>query len=335
MSLNITARDLLDAGVHFGHQLRRFNPRSKPFVFDNRHGISVIDLEKTYNCLEAACDFASETVANGGKILYVGTKKQAQEIVREAANSVQMPFCANRWMGGGLTNFVTIKASLKKYRKYLEMEADGSLSKLPGKEAAAIRRTMSRMHRNFEGLIEIDDLPDAMFIVDTNHEEIAVAEGNRVELPILAVVDTNSDPTKVKYPIPGNDDSIKSIRILVETVTEAIQEGLSLREERMSQRGEQRGSGAPTYRGGEEAQRSAEPIVEGPRADVADAPIPVEEIAPSPMATPAGEEAGDPEPIGRQEALQEVAEEQTPPVPVDATPESPEADAETEADKKD
>ncbi len=232
--MNITINDLLDAGVHFGHQLRRFNPKVKKFVFDNRHGISVIDLEQTFSLLEDATKYIEELVASGKNILFVGTKRQAQEIIREAATSCQMPFCANRWMGGTLTNFATIKSSLDKYKNYLAMDADGSLDELHNKEAAAIRREMNRMQRNFEGLIEMDGLPSALFVIDINHEEIAVAEAKRVNTPVIALVDTNSNPNLVDKPIPGNDDSIKSIRVIVETVVEAVQNGLSQREAQSS-----------------------------------------------------------------------------------------------------
>jgi len=235
--MNITPKDLLDAGVHFGHQLRRWNPKSKPFVYDNRNGISIIDLEKTHALLEKACAFAEETVASGKDILFVGTKKQAQEIVREAAVASQMPFCVNRWMGGGLTNFTTIKTSLAKYRKFLKMDQTGELDKLPGKEEAAVRRQMSRMNRNFEGILEIEKLPAALFVIDTKAEEIAVAEANRLGIPVIGLVDTNADPTVVDYPIPGNDDAVKSVRIIVETVMEAIQAGLSRREAKRVQKG--------------------------------------------------------------------------------------------------
>lgn len=235
--MNTTPKDLLDAGVHFGHQLRRWNPKSKPYVYANRNGISIIDLEKTHHLLEKACAFVEETVASGKNILFIGTKKQAQEIMREAASASQMPFCVNRWMGGGLTNFATIKTSLAKYRKFLKMDREGELEKLPGKEEAAIRRQMSRMNRNFEGMLEMEQLPAALFVVDTNNEEIAVAEANRLGIPVVALVDTNSDPGRVDYPIPGNDDAVKSIRIIVETVMEAAQNGLARRESKKVQKG--------------------------------------------------------------------------------------------------
>jgi small subunit ribosomal protein S2 len=228
--MNITIRDLLDAGVHFGHQLRRYNPKSKEYVFDHRHGISIIDLEKTYALLERATEFITELVSEGKSILLVGTKRQAQEIIREAATQCQMPFCANRWMGGTLTNFSTIKKSVSKYKQYLEMEVDGRLAEMPKKEAASIRREMNRMNRNFEGLLEMPELPAAVFVTDAKFEEIAVVETLRLGIPLIALVDTNSDPTIIDYPIPGNDDSTKSIRIVVEAIMEAIQDGLAQRE---------------------------------------------------------------------------------------------------------
>jgi small subunit ribosomal protein S2 len=241
--MDTTPKDLLDAGVHFGHQLRRWNPKSKPYVFDNRNGISIIDLEQTHALLEKAYAFIEETVASGKEVLFIGTKKQAQEIMREAATACQMPFCVNRWMGGGLTNFTTIKTSLAKYRKFLKMDQDGDLEKLPGKEEAAIRRQMSRMNRNFEGMLNVGELPAALFVVDTKNEEIAVAEANRLGIPVIGLVDTNSDPTVLDFPIPGNDDAVKAIRIIVETILEAAQNGLAQREAKKVQK-----SAAPLVR---------------------------------------------------------------------------------------
>lgn len=244
--MNITVKDLLDAGVHFGHQVKRWNPRSKPYIFDHRQGISIIDLGHTFEALEKACSYVEELVANGGNILLVGTKRQAQEIVREAASSTGMPFCVNRWLGGTLTNFETIKRSIAKYKRYQAMDTSGDLAKLPKKEESAIRREMARMHRNFEGIVDLSDLPSAMFVVDTKHEAIAVSEGSRVKVPVIGLVDSNSDPTLLDYPIPGNDDAAKSIRIVVETLTEAIQNGLAQRESRRATRsGEHRPAGQP------------------------------------------------------------------------------------------
>ncbi len=227
--MNITVKDLLDAGVHFGHQLRRYNPKSKKYVFDNRHGISVIDLEKTYAQLEAAAKFVEEIVAGGKDLLLVGTKRQARDLIKEAAVSSNMPYATTRWLGGTLTNFVTVRKSIEKYKQYLQWEGDGTLEKMHNKESAAIRREMSRMNRNFEGIVDLEKMPGALFVVDTKTEEIAVAEANRLKIPVIALVDTNSDPTKLTYPIPGNDDSIKSIRIIVEVIMDAIQAGLAQR----------------------------------------------------------------------------------------------------------
>ena len=236
MSISVTVKDLLDAGVHFGHQTKRWNPRSKPYVFDHRQGISIIDLGKTHKALEKACAFIEETVGNGGNLLFVGTKRQAQEIVREAATSTNMPYCVDRWLGGTLTNFATVKRSIAKFKKYQAMETNGEMDKLPSKEVAAIKREMTRMTRNFNGIADMGDLPSAMFIVDVNHEEIAVAEGNRCNIPTIGLVDTNSDPSLLTYPIPGNDDAVKSVRIIVDAVVAAVQAGLGSRDSRRSAR---------------------------------------------------------------------------------------------------
>ena len=237
-SISITVRDLLDAGVHFGHQTKRWNPRSKPFVFDHRQGVTIIDLGKTFSNLEKACAYIEDTVGDGGNILFVGTKRQAQELVREAAASVNMPYCVDRWLGGTLTNFATVKTSIAKYKKYQAMDLSGELSKLPGKEQAAIKREMVRMQKNFSGIADMTDLPKAMFIIDVSHEDIAVAEGVRCKVPTIGLVDTNSDPTGVTYPIPGNDDAVKSIRVILDAVIEAVQNGLNQRDARRIAKGQ-------------------------------------------------------------------------------------------------
>jgi small subunit ribosomal protein S2 len=237
MSISVTLKDLLDAGVHFGHQTKRWNPRSKPFVFDHRQGVSIIDLTKTFTALEQASAFIEEAVANGGNVLFVGTKRQAKDIVREAATGVGMPFCVDRWLGGTLTNYETVKRSIAKYKKYQQMDTAGDLAKLPRKEESAIRREMGRMQRNFNGIADMGGLPVALFVIDVNHEEIAVAEAKRCGIPCIALVDTNSDPRTVTHPIPGNDDAVKSVRIIVEVIAAAVQSGRELREARRAQRG--------------------------------------------------------------------------------------------------
>ncbi|MEK9773050.1 MAG: 30S ribosomal protein S2 [Opitutae bacterium] len=227
--MNVSVKDLLDAGVHFGHQVRRWNPKSKPFVYDNRHGISIINLEKTYDLLEKAAQVIEEIVATGKQVLLVGTKRQAIEPIRELAAATNMPFCVNRWMGGTLTNYETVSNSIAKYKRYLRMEEDGSLDKMHGKESAAIKRQMTRMNRDFEGLLNLQGLPGALFVIDSFNEEIAVAEAKRLKIPVIALVDSNSDPSLLSHPIPGNDDSTKSIRIIVDVILDAIQTGSSKR----------------------------------------------------------------------------------------------------------
>ena len=227
--MNITVKDLLDAGVHFGHQTRRWNPKSRPFIFDHRNGVSIIDLEKSHACLAAAVAYLEDTASKGKDILFVATKPQAQEVVRQAAKSVGMPIAVNRWLGGTLTNFATIKKSLDSYRTYLRMEQDGSLAKMHKKEGAAVRREMARMQRNFEGLLEYRDLPAAMIVIDSKQEAIAVNEANRLKIPVIGLCDSNSDPSVLQFPVPGNDDAAKSIRLVVEVLTQAVQSGIARR----------------------------------------------------------------------------------------------------------
>jgi len=259
MSLSITIKDLLDAGVHFGHQTKRWNPRSKPFIFDHRQGVTIIDLEKTYKALETASAFLENTVANGGTVLFVGTKRQAKDIVREAAAATGMPFSVDRWLGGTLTNYETVKKSIAKFKKYQAMETSGEMSKLPRKEESAIKREMTRMQRNFNGIVDMGGLPTAIFVVDVNHEKIAVAEAMRCGIPSVALVDTNSDPLTVTHPIPGNDDAVKSVRIIVDAVVAAIQAGLAQRDTRRAQRGADAKAAVAAQQAQEEAP--AAPVV--------------------------------------------------------------------------
>jgi small subunit ribosomal protein S2 len=249
--MNITPKDLLDAGVHLGHQTKRWNPRSKPYVFDHRQGITIIDLEKTHAQLEKACAFIENLVAHGDDVLLVGTKRQAQELIKEAAAATNMPYVTNRWMGGTLTNFETIKKSLAKFKKFQAMDASGELGKFSSKEESAIRREMARMTRNFDGIINLTGLPGAMFVIDTSYEEIAVAEAKRVGIPSIGLVDTNSDPTQLTHPIPGNDDAAKSVRIIVETIVEAITQGLAHRETRRNATAEAKAAASGVNAAGE------------------------------------------------------------------------------------
>jgi small subunit ribosomal protein S2 len=273
MSISVTPKDLLDAGVHFGHQTKRWNPRSKPYIFDHRQGVTIIDLAKTHENLEKACTFIENAVANGGNVLLVGTKRQAKDIVREAAAATGMPFSVDRWLGGTLTNYETVKKSIAKYKRYQAMETSGEMQKLPRKEESAIKREMSRMQRNFNGIADMGGLPSALFIVDVGHEAIAVAEAARSGIPSIAIVDTNSDPSLVTYPIPGNDDAVKSVRIIVETVVAAIQSGLAQRDSRRAQRGADAKAAAQAA---SEPAVAAEPTTE---VDLSKVEIPVDAIA--------------------------------------------------------
>lgn len=234
--MEVTLEDLMEAGVHIGHQVKRWNPKSKKYLYDIRHGISIIDLEETEACLRKACEFLEQLTAAGKTVLFVGTKRQAQEAVREVATSIQMPFCVHRWLGGTLTNFETIRASLNKYRRLLDMENSGELAKLPKKEISMIRREMNRMHRNFEGILDVDNLPGALVVIDINNEKTAVAEANRLGIPVVGLVDTNSDPNLVQFPIPGNDDAVKSVRIILSIIQGAVQQGIAKRPEKAKRR---------------------------------------------------------------------------------------------------
>jgi small subunit ribosomal protein S2 len=220
--MTIGIKELLDAGVHFGHQTKRWNPKMKPFIFDARNGIHIIDLSKTVTQLEAACDFLSGIVRQGGDVLFVGTKKQAQEAVKEAAKTCGQHYVTERWLGGTLTNYATIKRSIARMKQIERMEADGSLAKYVKQEQSAIRRELARMVKYFEGIRSMDKHPAAMFVVDIKREHNAIAEAARLNIPIVAIVDTNCDPDPIKFPIAGNDDAIRSVRLILATLVQAL-----------------------------------------------------------------------------------------------------------------
>lgn len=223
--LSIGVKELLEAGVHFGHQTRRWNPKMKQFIFDARNGIHIIDLSKSLSQLEAACDFLSTTVRKGGKVLFVGTKKQAQQAVKETAKECGQYFVVERWLGGTLTNFNTIKKSINRLKEIEKMEADGSINQYVKQEQSVIRRECARLVKYFDGIRSMDNLnriPTAMFVVDIKREHNAVAEARRMKIPIVALVDTNCDPDLVDYPVAGNDDAIRSVRMILATVSQVI-----------------------------------------------------------------------------------------------------------------
>ena len=223
--MNITPKDLLDAGVHFGHQTKRWNPRSKPFVFDHRQGISIIDLGKTHEALEKAYKFVEDTVANGGNILFVGTKKQAQDPIKSYADKCGMPYVNERWLGGMLTNFETMSKRVNKMLEYERMQASGEFEVMIKKEALLLEREMIKLQRNLGGMRSLKKAPDAIFVLDTNKEHIAVTEARKLGIPVVAVVDTNVNPEVITYPIPGNDDAIRSNSLFARVIADAVAEG--------------------------------------------------------------------------------------------------------------
>jgi len=227
----ITHKDLLNAGVHFGHLKKKWNPQMSPYIFMERKGIHVIDLYKTNEMLSEAASALKSIARSGRKILYVATKKQAQELASEAARSVNMPYVTDRWLGGMMTNFATIRKSIKKMQSIDRMLNDGTLQNVTKKERLSMEREQQKLERVLGGISQLNRLPSAVLIVDTNHEDIALAEANKLNITTFAMVDTNSDPSKVDFPIPSNDDSTKSIEIVVNYLTEAIQEGLEERKQ--------------------------------------------------------------------------------------------------------
>jgi small subunit ribosomal protein S2 len=220
--ISIGIKELLDSGVHFGHQTKRWNPKMKPFIFDARNGIHIIDLSKTLNQLEAACNFLSSTVSKGGKVLFVGTKKQAQLAVKETAKECGQFYVTERWLGGTLTNFATIKRSIARLKQIEKMETDGTINNYVKQEQSMIRREAARQLKFFDGIRSMDKHPAAMFVVDIKREHNAVAEARRLNIPVIAIVDTNCDPDLVAYPIAGNDDAIRSVRTILTTVGQAV-----------------------------------------------------------------------------------------------------------------
>src|SRR3989338_8684992 len=215
-------RQLLEAGVHFGHQTKRWNPKMKRFIFGSRSGIYIIDLEKTAQHLKAACEFLEETAARGQQVLFIGTKKQARAILEAEAKRAGMPYVVSRWLGGTLTNFQTIKANIERLRTLRKQKADGFFERISKKDAKQLARQLEDLEGGFAGLAEVDRLPGCVFVIDIKREEIAVREANRLKIPLVAVCDTNADPDLVAYPIPGNDDAIRSIRLITTLVTQAI-----------------------------------------------------------------------------------------------------------------
>ncbi len=230
----VELQQLLEAGVHFGHLTRRWNPKMKPFIFMEKNGIHIIDLKKTQEYLDIACEEVKKIVLQGKQILYVGTKKQAKEIIRTEAERAGMPYVIERWLGGTLTNFVTIRKSVKKLQNIEKMEADGTIDELTKKERLKILREKEKYQKILGGIRDMTTLPGAVYIVDIKKEHIAVSEARKLNIPVFAMLDTNCDPDFVDYPIPANDDAIKSIQLITHVFTDAILEAKAVLESEKS-----------------------------------------------------------------------------------------------------
>ena len=265
----VSIKNLLEAGVHFGHQTRRWNPKMKPYIFTERSGIYILDLQRTLRELEQSYQFTRNMASHGGAILFVGTKKQAQEPIQEAAERSGMPYVNHRWLGGMLTNFVTMRSRVKRMVDLETMEADGRMSGLPKKEQLLLRKELVKLQSNLNGVRDMRELPKAIFVVDTKREDIAIHEAQRLHIPIIGLVDTNADPDDVDYVIPGNDDAIRSVGLMCRVIADAVIDG--------------RGGDVTAADAGVEAV--AEPAAVTP-ADVSAAPVapavdaPVAEAAP-------------------------------------------------------
>ncbi|MBP2025481.1 30S ribosomal protein S2 [Peptoniphilus stercorisuis] len=221
----ISMKNLLEAGVHFGHQTRRWNPKMDRFIFTERNGIYIIDLQKTVKKVDEAYEFVREISAEGGTILFVGTKKQAQDAIEKEAKKCEMPFINQRWLGGLLTNYKTIKKRIERLNELNVMEEDGTFDILPKKEVIELKHERERLEKFLGGIKNMEGMPDAIFIVDPRKERIAVKEAHILGIPIVGIVDTNCDPDEIDYPIPGNDDAIRAVKLVTETIANAVLEG--------------------------------------------------------------------------------------------------------------
>jgi len=264
----VTMKQLLDSGAHFGHQTRRWNPKMKRFIFTDRNGIYIIDLQQTLTFIDKAYEFVKETVAHGGSIMFVGTKKQAQESIAEEATRVGMPYVNQRWLGGMLTNFSTVHKRLQRMKELEAMEQTGGFEGRTKKEILMLTREKNKLERSLGGIRDMNKVPSAIWVVDTNKEHLAVAEARKLKIPIIAILDTNCDPDLVDYPIPGNDDAIRSAGLLTRVIASAIAEGLQAR------------SGA----GRTEAEPGAEPLAEWEQELLASAAIESAPTEPGPVA---------------------------------------------------
>ena len=265
--VNVSLRELLEAGVHFGHQTGRWNPKMKPFIFAKRNGIYIIDLQKTQIAWKRALQFLEEEAAQGGKVLFVGTKRQAQEIVAEEALRAGASYVNHRWLGGLLTNFQTISKSLDRYRDLDAMSKDGRFELLTKKEVLVLRREMEKLRRNLDGIRNMGGLPDVVFIIDIRRERIAVDEALRLNIPVVAIVDTNCDPDGIEFVVPGNDDALRSIRLFCKVAADAILSGRATYEANQDQKSGSEGDKAAKAEPAAEAPAAEAPAAEAPATE--------------------------------------------------------------------
>jgi len=237
----VTMKELLEAGVHFGHQTRRWDPKMRPYIFSERNGIHIIDLRQTLDAAQSAYAFVRDQVATGGVVLFVGTKKQAQSVIEEAATKAGMPYVNQRWLGGMLTNFQTIHKRILYMRELERMDESGEMNALPKKERLRLRRELEKLVNVLGGVRELHRLPDAVFIIDVRTEHIAVTEASRLEVPIIAVVDTNCDPDHIDFVIPGNDDAIRSAQLMANVIADGCLEGAEMASARTKDRSQAAG----------------------------------------------------------------------------------------------
>jgi small subunit ribosomal protein S2 len=272
----VTMKQLLDSGAHFGHQTRRWNPKMKRFIFTDRNGIYIIDLQQTLTYIDKAYEFVKETVAHGGTVLFVGTKKQAQESIAAEATRVGMPYVNQRWLGGMLTNFSTVHKRLQRLKELESMEQTGGFEGRTKKEILMLTREKNKLERTLGGIRDMAKVPSAIWVVDTNKEHIAVGEARKLNIPVIAILDTNCDPDLVDYPIPGNDDAIRSAALLTKVVASAVAEGLQAR------------AGLSADKDAKPETAAGEPLAEWEQELLSDV-APAAEAAPAEEAAPAAE----------------------------------------------
>jgi small subunit ribosomal protein S2 len=303
-------KELLEAGVHFGHQTKRWNPKMKEFIFGERNGIYIIDLQKTLKMFKEASKFVQDLAADGRIILFVGTKRQAQDAIAEEAQRCGMYYVNQRWLGGLLTNWVTVQKSVKRLKELDEMATDGRYDLLPKKEVIKLERERKHLQANLAGIKNMTRLPDAIFVIDSNKEQIAVRESRKLGIPVVAVVDTNCDPSEVDYVIPGNDDALRAIRLFTSKISESIAEGVHARDDKQM--------------ADIQAVAEPEPVVAAPVAEALVAEVAAESATAAPVAGPEG-----PGPEGEEIRMEDVLGKGTRKRPSAATEDVDELQAET------